>query len=227
VLDNPIWNGLNSGNKHLGEGNDSVKFFPIEISTFAGLRNFSSDTFMELYEKMPSQFVRATFTPHEMSVPGPLLLTGGLQIHQMVHHIPADRSPDVPDRDPFIRPLTKQHIPEMLALTKLTNPGPFNTRTIEFGNFHGIFSNNKLVAMAGQRLKVYEYTEVSAVCTHPNHMGKGYARRLLMHQITMIRGLSDTPILHVKTDNAAAVGLYNSVGFTVRRDLNVIIFKKP
>ncbi|HTF27601.1 MAG TPA: GNAT family N-acetyltransferase, partial [Flavitalea sp.] len=86
--------------------------------------------------------------------------------------------------------------------------------------------NSQLVAMAGQRLKVFQYTEVSAVCTHPDHVGNGYARRLLLHQINMIRQQSDVPILHVKTDNQVAIKLYESVGFSIRRKLNVVIFKK-
>ncbi|HMF72415.1 MAG TPA: GNAT family N-acetyltransferase [Flavitalea sp.] len=222
VLDNPIWNGLNSGNRHLGEGNDYVKLFPVEISIFVGLRDFSHENYMDLYEKLPSQSVRATFAPHQVIVPQPLEFAGGTEIYQMVH----DKPVEIIEQDPGIIPLNKTHIAEMLALTKLTNPGPFNSRTIEFGNFHGIFRNSQLVAMAGQRLKVFQYTEVSAVCTHPDHVGNGYARRLLLHQINMIRQQSDVPILHVKTDNQVAIKLYESVGFSIRRELNVVIFKK-
>jgi len=226
VLDNPIWNGLISGNKHLGEGNDSVKLFPVEISTFVGLRDFSHENYMDLYEKLPPQSVRATFAPRQLIIPSPLAFAGSMEIYQMVHDRPVDVPVEILYGDPNIVPLNKSHVPQMLTLTKLTNPGPFNSRTIEFGNFHGIFRDNKLVAMAGQRLKVFQYTEVSAVCTHPDNVGNGYARRLLLHQINMIRQQSDVPILHVKTDNEGAIRLYESVGFTIRRTLNVIIFKK-
>lgn len=234
VLDNPIWNGLNSGNRHLGEGNDYVKLFPVEISTFVGLRDFSPENYMDLYEKLPLHSERATFVPRQVTVPSPFELIGGLDIYQMVHDKPVEVPVEVTVEvtveelygNPVIAPLNKSNVPQMLALTKLTNPGPFNSRTIEFGNFYGIFRNNELVAMAGQRLKVFQYTEVSAVCTHPDHVGNGYARRLLLHQINMIRQQSDVPILHVKTDNEGAIRLYESVGFNIRRALNVIVFKK-
>ncbi len=35
--------------------------------------------------------------------------------------------------------------------------------------------------MAGERLHIKGYTEVSAVCTDPAHLGKGYASHLMSH----------------------------------------------
>ena len=104
----------------------------------------------------------------------------------------------------------------MLALTKLTNPGPFASRTIDFGHYQGIFEGNSLVAMAGQRLHVFNYAEVSAVCTHPDHTGKGYARGLLVHQINRITSLGEIPYLHVRSDNDRAIKVYESLHFTTR-----------
>ena len=74
----------------------------------------------------------------------------------------------------------------MIVLTEMTHPGPFFNRTIEFGNYKGIFSGNDLVAMAGQRLHADQYVEISAVCTHPAHTGKGYATQLIISQVHQI-----------------------------------------
>ncbi len=81
----------------------------------------------------------------------------------------------------------------MLTLTQLTNPGPFAARTIDFGHYYGIFEGDKLVAMAGQRLHAFEYAEISAVCTHPDHSGRGYARELLLHQLHRIQTAKNIP----------------------------------
>ncbi|HVV54068.1 MAG TPA: GNAT family N-acetyltransferase, partial [Mucilaginibacter sp.] len=90
----------------------------------------------------------------------------------------------------------------------------------------GIFDGDKLVAMAGQRLHAFEYAEVSAVCTHPDHTGRGYARQLLIHQIQRIRAASGIPYLHVKYDNDRAIKLYESLGFSTRSEAHFYVLQK-
>jgi predicted GNAT family acetyltransferase len=105
---------------------------------------------------------------------------------------------------------------EMMELTKLTKPGPFGKRTHELGAYIGIRRDGKLVAMAGERLKVPGYTEVSAVCTHPEHTGRGYARILMMELMQRILNRDETPFLHVREDNGRAIKLYQELGFVTR-----------
>ena len=112
--------------------------------------------------------------------------------------------------------LTQEYVPQMLSLTKLTNPGPFAERTIAFGHYRGVFENGELAAMAGQRLHAFNYAEISAVCTHPDHTGKGYARQLLIHQINRITAAGEMPYLHVRSDNDRAIKVYESLGFVIR-----------
>ena len=114
----------------------------------------------------------------------------------------------------------------MVRLAALTKPGPFDKRTIEFGNYYGIFENNKLVAMTGQRLHVHYFAEVSAVCTHPDYLGKGYASLLLMHQADLILNSGQTPFLHVKSDNERAIFLYDKIGFKVNGPMNFYFLKR-
>ena len=112
----------------------------------------------------------------------------------------------------------------MLALTKLTNPGPFAQRTIEFGNYYGFFEGDELVAMAGQRMHIGDHVEVSAVCTHPDHLGKGYAGILLTEQIKRVIKAGSTPFLHVLDDNYGAIRVYERVGFKARIQMLGYVF---
>lgn len=123
-------------------------------------------------------------------------------------------------------PLFQEHVNEMVDLATLTRPGPFGTRTIEFGYYHGIFVDGHLAAMTGQRLHVNKYTEISAVCTHPDHLGKGFAAALLQHQVNLILDHGQIPFLHVRADNARAINLYERLGFKVSRHMNFYFMKK-
>ena len=133
---------------------------------------------------------------------------------------------DKANSDPELVELGLADSPEMLALATLTKPGPFGTRTHELGAYVGIRCEGKLVAMAGVRLKVPGYTEVSAVCTHPNHIGKGYARLLMTEIMRRIRERGETPMLHVRQDNARAVGLYERLGFRTRKQMHFAVLRK-
>ena len=80
--------------------------------------------------------------------------------------------------------------------------------------------------MTGQRLHVYHFTEISAVCTHPDYLGKGYASALLDHQVDLILNQEQTPFLHVKADNNRAIFLYERIGFTVNGPMNFYYLRR-
>jgi predicted GNAT family acetyltransferase len=90
----------------------------------------------------------------------------------------------------------------------------------------GIRCDGKLVAMAGERLKIPGYTEVSAVCTHPDHVGKGYARVLMTAITHGIRDAGDVPMLHVRADNARAIELYERLGFRTTLSGHFAVLRK-
>jgi ribosomal protein S18 acetylase RimI-like enzyme len=122
--------------------------------------------------------------------------------------------------------LTPADSPEMVELAALTKPGPFGTRTHEMGMYLGIRHEGKLVAMSGERLKVPGYTEVSAVCTHPEHTGKGYAGTLMREVMRQIRQRGEVPFLHVRQDNVRAIALYKRLGIAERAVLYLAVIKK-
>jgi predicted GNAT family acetyltransferase len=114
----------------------------------------------------------------------------------------------------------------MLALAKMTKPGPFGMRTRELGTYLGIRIEGQLAAMAGERLHLPGYTEISAVCTHPNHVGRGYARTLMVELIRQIRNRNEIPILHVRPENARAIELYRRLGFADRHLSRYAVIRK-
>lgn len=108
-------------------------------------------------------------------------------------------------------------VPEVLELIRLTEPGPFLPRTVELGTYLGIRRQGRLVAMAGERLRPPGWTEISAVCTHPDHRGRGLATRLVRAVAAGIRQRGEVPFLHTAASNTRAIRLYESLGFTLRR----------
>ncbi len=222
VLDNPLYNALLSGCKHFANGNDKVKYFPKEVSPFAGTSDLSAASLTALYDMLPEGRVVVFITAQQPDIPSQWQVVHQSKVYQMM----GDSVLSVDTEIAEIAPLTMADVPQMLSLTKLTNPGPFEERTIEFGNYSGIFNDGQLVAMTGQRLHIDDYIEVSAVCTHPDYLGKGYARALIMHTIKQIVAMDKIPFLHVRTDNTRAIEVYKNLGFTIRQELFVNVLLK-
>lgn len=222
VLDNPAWNALNTGNKHLSLGNEQVKFFDEQTSPFAGIKEYTAEGFQQLYNLHNRQSAHVVIIDKEIQVPQPWVTLRYMQCLQMIYSgtVPIEFSPKL------IVPLTREHVPQMLELTALTNPGPFALNTIDFGHYSGIFDGDKLVAMAGQRMNPTPYAEISAVCTHPDYTGKGYAKQLLLHQANRIIAAEGIPFLHVLDYNERAIKVYESLGFVTRTKLHFYVINK-
>ncbi|MGF7079387.1 GNAT family N-acetyltransferase [Mucilaginibacter sp. UYCu711] len=221
VLDNPAYNALNTGNANLANGTDRVKYFDSEVSPFIGFDDNFPANFEKLYELIPYERPVGFVSPIEAEIPKQWQVIYQVPCFQMVH----SGDPNHVDESNLIV-LTDRHIPQMVALTKLTNPGPFSERTIDFGHYRGIFDGDKLVAMAGQRMNPLPYAEVSAVCTHPDYAGKGYAKQLLQWQVNRIIAEGNTPFLHVKCDNERPIKIYEQMGFAIRCKMYFYILKK-
>ena len=120
-------------------------------------------------------------------------------------------------------PLGAADVPEMLELVARTEPGPFLTRTVELGDYLGIRRDGELVAMAGERFRLDGWTEISAVCTNPDHRGQGLASRLMGALIAGIQRRSERVFLHVLSTNTGAIGLYEELGFRVRQTATLAV----
>ncbi len=121
------------------------------------------------------------------------------------------------DRD--VEPLGAAHVDQMLDLVERTKPGPFVARTHELGKYFGIFEDNTLIAMAGQRMNPGIGHEISAVCTDPAFVRRGLAERLIRHLVAIDRDAGKVPFLHVAQPNIGARTLYERLGFTHRREM--------
>jgi predicted GNAT family acetyltransferase len=114
--------------------------------------------------------------------------------------------------------LGAEHVPQMLPLTALTKPGPFAERTVELGEYYGVFEGERLVAMAGERFQAGTLREISGVCTHPDFQGRGLGRRLVEMLIRIELARGEIPFLHVMADNHLARRLYERMGFRRTQD---------
>ena len=117
--------------------------------------------------------------------------------------------------------LSENHLEDLLGLVKIVYPEYFKKNTAELGKYYGIFKNNQLVAVTGERMKMNEFTEVSAVITHPEHTGKGYAKQLVTHTVNAILEQKKIPFLHVAEMNIGAIKLYEKLGFQIRKKISV------
>ena len=115
---------------------------------------------------------------------------------------------------------------EMLALAKLTEPGPFSINTYMTGDYFGVRRDGRLLAMAGQRMRATGWGEVSAVCVHPDGVRQGLGGAMTLAAAKAITDRGDQAVLHVRDGNDPAHALYLSLGFEVRRMITVGIFRK-
>src|SRR5215467_8883338 len=220
VLDNPVWHSLLTSHAHLSEGNSRAKRFLPEISPLAGTADLNNETYLQLAAMLgPGQVSAVLRDSPVASLPG----------FEIVHRISVDQmiwdGHSVSVANPGIV-LGSGDAPEMLALTEMTKPGPFTLRTHELGRYIGIRKSGQLAAMVGERMRMPGFTEVSAVCTHPDHRGHGYASELVLAMVTTIQQRGDVPFLHVAEENASAIRIYEKLGFNTRRLMQFAIVKR-
>lgn len=199
-----------------------MRYYQEDVASFAGLKANTPDYFDELYRLAAPGQVFVLFSPEPYPVPHGWNLLTHIEMYQMVY----TESSLPPEGKTAFEDLHSGHVDEMLALVALTEPGPFRQRTIELSNYTGIFDQDRLVSMAGHRFHPAPYIEISAVCTHPSHVGKGYAYTILREQIRRILSKDQIPFLHVRQDNAGAIHVYKKIGFTIRSAMWAYVLKK-
>jgi GNAT superfamily N-acetyltransferase len=194
LLDNPIWYALSSGQAYLAQSNHLAKRFPRDVAPFGAMKTQSPAEYGALAQILSGD-IAALFLDSKPILPADWSMRISGDMYQMTFEAPPPARPSQ-----VIRKLAHADVPEMLALTKLTEPGPFLSRTIELA-------------------------EVSAVCTHPNFRGRGYGNALMSVVISGILNRGETPFLHVKTDNPA-LALYKKLGFEIRAQLYLAVIQQ-
>ena len=212
-LDRAVWSSLTSRQGPLANVRAGARRMRPEFGLFAALDDEAPESLAGLAalvaEHGPTALVETAPAP---PVPGTRVLQAGPLVQMICETLaPGGREPDF-----AVEPLGETEAAEMLALATLTRPGPFFARTHELGQFIGVKVDGRLAAMAGERMKPDGFTEVSGVCTHPDFRGRGYAGGLSRLAAEAIFARGETPFLHAFADNAAAIGLYETLGFRIR-----------
>ncbi len=214
-LDNVIWNALTTRQAEFAECFDQARRFMPEVTSLGGFREPTTEGYESLVGLLPPHATIALFLEAPYQPRAGWKLVASAPLLQMVCENGGAASGS-DSSGPKVAELGATDSPEMIELTSRTKPGPFGKRTHELGSYLGIRCDGKLVAMAGERLKVPGYTEVSAVCTHPDRTGRGYAGILMTEVMRRIHARGEAPFLHVREDNARAIELYQRLGFSRR-----------
>jgi predicted GNAT family acetyltransferase len=221
LLDHPIWSALTTRQKALAEGGARALRYPVAITPFADMVDMSAESFAALGALMKGSEIAVLFTPDAVIAPPEFKMVLAETGEQMIGTPAESRLHGIE-----IVTLDADDVPAMIALTALTRPGPFSARTHELGTFLGIRVAGELVAMAGERMKPGNYTEMTAICVHPAHRGRGYAQALMGAIARQIVARGESPFLHVFSSNASAIALYQRQGMRIRRRLHVTVLKK-
>src|SRR4029079_9773652 len=220
-LDHPIWTALTTTQRALAEGDARARRYPIEVTPFADMPDLSAENFAALAALMSPADIAVLFTPEAVKVQAEFKVVLAETGEQMI-----GTPIETPANGVDIVTLGVDDVPAMIELTELTKPAPCYARTHELGTFLGIRVDGQRVAMAGERMKPAHYTEITAVCVHPDHRGRGYGQMLLGAVSRQIVSRGETPFLHVFTSNHSAIALYRRQGMEIRRRLHVTVLKK-
>jgi len=213
-LDNPFHSALRTLHRHVALGPGVVLRYPAEFAPFLGVERRGVDVGDVLEDLVaPGESVYLLGVVPE--VPAGWELEAFRPLAQMIVDVPLD----VPDGPEIVELTGAAQRGDALALTALVYPHYFRARTMDMGRYFGIYEDGRLAAMIGERLGTPHHREMSAICTHPDFTGRGYARRLTawLGNDTLARGV--LPFLHVSHENTRAKSLYEAMGYRLRRDI--------
>ena len=218
ALDNPVWAALTGPHAHFAEVRGRAARYRPDISPFTAVAG--PDGWADL-AALAGPGARVFFSGEFLDPPAgwtPLQVMAGVQfVGTGLAGTP----------DPAAAELTAADAPEILDLVARTEPGPFRERTVEVGRYLGIRDGGRLVAMAGERMRVPGFTEISAVCTDPAYRGRGLADRLIRAVAAGIRERGDVPFLASLASNTTALRLYRRLGFVRRADVTFAVYRTP
>jgi ribosomal protein S18 acetylase RimI-like enzyme len=215
-LDNPIWSALTTDHMSFAVGEAGWKRYPAPVAPFAAVpdeaanrlapRSLASRDSICFVGALPTfddaWVVEHRFDLLQMVLPREQRASGGSLI--------------------ACRELTQLDVAPMVDLTDRVFPGYFRPRTYLMGRYLGIFAESRLVAMAGERMTLEGWCEISAVCTDPGYTGRGYAQALVRLLVDAMFERGVTPFLHVSPENMRARALYRMLGFVERATLPFI-----
>lgn len=229
VLDNMAWHAMRGPQADIAVASEdgTALSYRREVCTFNAVEGTDADGWAAL-----AQFVG----PGNTAIlfrgdidPPPDGRWKELLLHPVIQYVADELTPvaDLPngDRQHDLRELGADDAEEMLALAKLTEPGPFRPETYRMGRYVGLRRDGQLIAMAGERMRGPGWSEISGVCVHPSARREGLAALVTQDMAEHIRGRGDEAMLHVAPDNDPAHELYLKLGFRVRRTARAGVFR--
>ncbi|TPW31488.1 GNAT family N-acetyltransferase [Martelella alba] len=221
ILDRPVWNALTTRHAHLAEGDGQALRYPASIIPFAAMRDADARSGQSLAEMLRPGDTVMLVEHAPIIVPEKLEILKRARITQMVGAVAFEPVPD--ERVSRLGPGDAE---DMLELALLTRPGPFSLHAQTLGPFWGVRVDGRLAAMAGQRMHVDGFVELSGLCTHPDYRGQGLGGLLLRFVAGAIAAGGGEVFLHTYADNMAAIRLYEGLGFRRRIDLDSCLVER-
>ncbi|RZJ05589.1 MAG: GNAT family N-acetyltransferase [Brevundimonas sp.] len=218
-LDRPVWSALNTRVASLTirrerDGGSAVRLDP-DVGVFVAAANGSTAS-RALLDALCREYPGAGLVEPEGDPIASVLPDLPVVSQATCVQMTASSLTAGPPGDPDFLTLGEADADEMLALATLTKPGPFRRGTLRLGGFVGVQREGRLIAMAGERMKVEGYSELSGVCTHPDFRGQGLAGALSRAVVSRILARGEQAFLHAYAEHTATVAFYESLGFTVR-----------
>lgn len=218
-LDRPVWWALKTRQSEFARGGGAALAFRTDVEPFAASMDDDAGSLQALAAlAVPGENLLLIQAEASPSLPMLELVSDAVGVQMVAQR---EIGGDLPAGAVA---LGDEDAPDMIALAQMTRPGPFRANTHKLGQFWGVRREGVLVAMAGERLKLPGFTEVSGVCTHPDWRGHGFARQLSQFVAAQIQRRGNTPFLHAYADNDGAIGLYRQLGFEVRTEMQVQSF---
>ena len=215
-LDNPAWYALNSHHHEFALGNEVVKRYRPEIAPFVSCKPGHEGEFDQLNQWL-SEGEIFYFIGDASSFPGSWRVEKELECVQMTCEQPIPAK----EYSSEIHPLTSGESKQLYDLIQLVQPGYYIEQTRLLGRYFGIYVDQQLVAVAGERLRFDGYTEVSGICTHPDFTGRQFGHQLTTHVTNLNLTAGNKVFLHALRSNTRAIRLYEHLGFTLRRNMPI------
>ena len=213
-LDNPFFAALAGIHRDIALRRGDVVRYPADVAPFLGVAHAGVEVGDAFDALVPDGDEALLLGIAPARMPRGWALEPFADLAQMVRGEPLE-DVDGPD----ILELDERHRGDVLALTALVYPHYFRPRTMQLGRYFGIYEGGRLAAMIGERLGTPAAREMSAICTHPDFLGRGYARRLTAFLVNDTLAQGRLPFLHVSHANTRAKQLYERSGWRMRRDI--------
>ncbi|MYM25581.1 GNAT family N-acetyltransferase [Duganella sp. FT135W] len=223
LLDHIFWHALDGAHRRWSDGTDAIRRYTQGFSPIIAFADPAQPDFAALapWCTAGEHFYCDSWTG--TAPPG-----WRVEVESTMFRMVWEGALPATDPAPEAVPLRAEHAEQALELATLCKPGPFGIRTIELGDYFGYFDGERLMAMAGERLRAPGLCEISGVCTHPDYQGCGLAKKLITKLLLRHAARGEQSFLHVMHNNPAHQ-LYLNMGFQdyLESTVRVISYRAP